>query len=804
MAFKWQCSWKIETAMFKQFIRLFFRNFMRNKSSFLINLIGLSSGLTCAVLIFLWIGSELKVDNFHKQKIYQVLQNEELKDGTNTVEGTPGPLAAALAAEFPEVKFAVSTSPGFWLGQSKVGGGKHPNVSAAGNFASPDFFKVFSYPLLHGDSSKVLRAVKSAVISENLAKKLFKTTDAVGKRMVWSNAELQMEFQAQISGVFKDVPKESSEPFDFLISSDVLFTAGNATYQQWKNYGPTTYVVLDKNEDLALFNNKIKDFLKSKDVAGYTLFARPYSEAYLYNQTENGQITGGRIDYVKLFGFTAFLILLIACINFTNLATANASKRLKEIGIKKVLGIQRSNLTLEYLFESVLISFISLFISLLAVELLLPSFNGITGKDLSLHFDAGLMSILGGIALTTGIIAGLYPAIYLSGLRPVTALKGKLQFSPAALWMRQGLVVFQFVCSGILIVAVLVVYRQIQYVQTKSQGFQKENVLYFEAEGRLKNNVLLAVDALRRLDGVVNAAAIDRELLGDLSYTTGEFDWEGRDQREVIRFQRADVTAGLIETLGMKMVAGRPFSEKFGSDSLNVIINEAGIQAMRLKNPVGKTFTLWGNKMQIIGVVGDFHFESMHKQVGPMFIRYKPSNANRIMIRTAPGQLNAVIGELKQYNANYNPGYTLNYKFLDQDFQKQYLSETRMAVLSKYFAVLAVVISCLGLFGLARFAAEKRFKEIGIRKVLGARAVQLMYMLSRDFMKPVFVSILISLPLAYLICVNWLASYAYRIELEWWFFAVGGLIAVVISLGTVFYQTYKAATMDPVVSIKAE
>jgi len=541
---------------------LILRNFKRHKSSFLINLIGLGSGLTCAILIYLWIGSELQMDNFHKQKIYQIMQNEHLSDAVNTIEGTPGVLAEALAEEFPEVKHAVTTSPGFWLGHSKVGNSEHPNIAAAGKFAGPDFFKVFSYPLLYGDSNKVLTGTKTAVISETLAKKLFKTTDVVGRSMVWGNPEMQIENQAQISGVYKDIPAQSSDQFDFLISSDVLLDAGNSTYRKWTNYGPATYIVLRDDKDLSLFNTKIKNFLKTKKVDNYTLFARPYADAYLYNQTENGKVTGGRIDYVKLFAFTAVLILLIACINFTNLSTASGSRRLKEIGIKKVLGVHRSSLILHYLAESVLLSFFALLISLLAVELILPGFNRITGKDLILHLNSSLNLILVALTLFTGLLAGIYPAIYLSGLKPVTALKGKLQFSTAALWMRQGLVVFQFVFSGILIIGVLVVYKQVQYVQTKSQGFQKENVVYFETEGKMKSNPLFTVDAIRQMDGVANAASINRELLGDLRYTTGSFNWEGRNQKEEIRFQTADVTPGLIETLGMKMTAGRSFLPK--------------------------------------------------------------------------------------------------------------------------------------------------------------------------------------------------------------------------------------------------
>lgn len=786
--------------MVRQYFLQIVRQFKRHKNSFLINLAGLTSGLTCVILIYLWVNSELQIDRFHTKKIYQILQNEQLNGSLNTVEGTPGILADALIKDFPEVSLAVTTSPDYWLNRSKVGDGKNTKVSAAGKFASKDFFNVFSYPLIYGDSRKVLSAPGNIVVSASLAKKLFKTTDVIGRDLVWSNVELQSAYQGQIAGVFQDIPAQSSEHFDFLVSSDILLYAHDSTYSKWQNYGPLTYVVLNNETDLPNFNKKIEHLLNTKGVDNYTLFARPFSDAYLYNKIENGRITGGRIDYVWLFALSAILILLIACINFTNLTTASAANNLKEIGIKKALGVSRSQLILQYLTQSVMLSFISLIISLFIVYLTLPSFSNITGKRLTLTFDIQFIIL----ALVTGIAAGLYPAIYLSKLRPIAALKGKLLFSPATIWLRQGLVIFQFATSGILIVGVLVVLRQVRYVQTQNQGFQKENVLYFEIEGTLKNNPQLAINAIRQLPGVLNAAAIDREFLGDLSFTTGSFDWEDRNPAEVIRFQRADVTAGFIETLGMEMKAGRPFSEAYGTDTNNIIINEAGIKAMRLKKPIGKTFTLWGNKMQIIGIVKDFHFESMHKKIGPMFIRYKPANATRIVVRVQPGQLANVINEIKEYHHTINPGYTLEFKFLDLDFQQQYLTETRMAMLSRYFAMLAIIISCLGLYGLAVFAVEKRIKEVGIRKVLGATTIHLMCLLSLDFVKLVLIAVLISLPIAYLCCTNWLSSFAYRIELQWWLFAVGGCVAILISIITIFYQTYKAATTNPVTSLKVE
>ena len=747
----------------------------------------------------------MQIDRFHNERLYQVIQNEHLTDGVQTVEGTPGILAETMAKELPEVETAVATSPGFWLGQSKVSANHKPAIKAAGKFAGPDFFKVFSYPLITGNKNEVLTGKKTVVISESIALKLFNSTDVVGKEMVWSNTEMQAENHAIISGVFKDTGENSSEQIDFLVSYDVLLgPEGNSGYRKWTNYGPSTFVILKKDADPTLFNAKIKDYLKTKGVKDYTLFIRPFAESYLYNQFENGKVAGGRIAYVKLFSLIAISILIIACINFMNLSTAKASRRSKEVGIKKVMGAPRGSLILQYLSESMLLTIIAVFISLLAVELMLPQFNQITGKHLTLVFNPALIFSIIGVTIFTGLLSGSYPALYLSGLKPSAALKGKLQLTAAALLTRQGLVVFQFTFSAILIVAVLIIYKQIEYIQESNPGYKKDNVLYFETNGKLRNNINFVIDEVKKIDGVANASSIDRELLGDLSYTLGEFGWEGRNPKEVIKFQRADVNAGFIETLGIKMAAGRSFSKQYGADTSTIIINEAGIKAMHLKDPVGKIFKLWGNDMQIIGIIKDFHFESLHRKVGPMFIRYKPTHTNRIMVKIKAGKVKPVIEELQKFNTKYNPEYTFDYKFLDQDFQAQYVAETRVAVLSRYFAFLAIVISCLGLFGLATFTAEKRFKEIGIRKILGASEFNVIYILSKDFTKPVLISILIALPIGYLLSQNWLNSFAYRIDLKLWFFMVSGFLAFLISLATVFFQAFRAAKMSPIEAIKTD
>lgn len=789
--------------MFRHHLLLIYRNFKRYKGSFFINLIGLSTGISCALLIYLWVNDEMKMDRFHHKRLYQVMENENITDGVNTVEGTPGILADAMVKEMPEVASAVTVSPTYWLGKSSVSANNKPAVKAAGKFAGADFFKIFSYPLIAGKIDQVLRDKNTIVISEELALKLFHSTDVIGKEFVWRNADMKNDNRALISGVFKDTPKNSSDHFDFLVSLDVFFNAA-PNYLQWGNYGPQTFFILKEGADPIHLNTKIKDFLKTKGQNDHTLFIRPYADSYLYNKFENGKVVGGRIDYVRLFSLIALFILLIACINFMNLSTAKASRRLKEVGVKKVMGAQRGSLILQYIAESMLLTLMAVFVSLLIVELLLPQFNTIVDKQLSLQYSVSLILSLLGITIFTGLISGSYPAFYLSGLKPVLALKGRLNLSQGTLWTRQGLVIFQFTLSVILIVAVLVIYKQIAYVQSKNQGYQKDNVLYFEAAGKFKNNINFAIEAIKKIPGVINASSIDRELLGDLNYTFGDFSWEGRNPKEVIKFQRADVNSGLFETLGIKMAEGRSFSDKFGSDTSKIIVNEAGIRVMRLKNPVGKVFNIWGVDYQIIGVTKDFHFESLHQTIKPMFFKYRPKSTNRIMVNVGAGKLKEVIDHLQKMNTTYNAGLNMDIKFLDQDFQAQYVAESRVALLSRYFAAIAIVISCLGLFGLATFTAERRLKEIGIRKVLGASAFQVVYTLSKDFTKPVIAAILIAIPISYVLTQYWLNSFAYRIELQLWYFVAAGFLALLISLLTVFTQALKAANVNPVQCLKAD
>jgi ABC-type antimicrobial peptide transport system permease subunit len=791
--------------MFKHHLLLIYRTFKRYKTSFFINLIGLSAGLTCALLIYLWLSDEVGMDKFHRRgkQLYQVMSNEITEQGIRTTDANPGVLAEALKAEMPEVEDALTASPTYWLGQSKISVDHTAGFKASGKFAGENFFKVFSYPLLKGNVNTVLSTKQSVVISEQLAKKLFHSTDVLGKTVVWRNAEMNSETSGIITGIFKNTPDNSSDRFDFVVSLSVMYGA-NTNFLNWFSNGPNVFIVMKDGVDPTKFNLKIRDYLQSKGVSNRKLLVRPYDTGYLYGNYENGVQTGGRIQYVRLFSLLAVFILGIACVNFMNLSTAKASRRMKEVGIKKVMGANRRSLVFQYLGESMLLTVLSLFISLVCVELLLPEFNQLTAKGLSLHFDVQLIGLLLGITVSTGLISGSYPALYLSGFNPALALKGKLMGSASTLWTRRALVVLQFTLSIILIVSVFVIYKQIEYLHEKNLGYNKENVVYFETEGKIKNNVEPFLSAIQQIPGVRKASSMDRSFLGEYGSTEGDFNWENRNPKQVIRFQHAGINDGLIETLGMKMVAGRSFSAKFGADSSKILINETGIRVMGLKNPVGKTFSLWGKDYQIIGVVKDFNYETLHEKVKPLFFRFNSKNTSRILIRIEAGKERTTLSTLKDYYQKFNPGYNFEYTFLDQDFQRQYVSENRVAALSRYFAILAVLISCLGLFGLAAFTAERKVKEIGIRKVLGASQWSIVYILSEEFMKPVIASIGIALPLSYIMIRYWLDSFAYRVDLHIWYFLGSGLLALVISCLTVGMQAIKASGADPVKCLRDE
>ena len=784
--------------MLRHSLLLLYRNFKRFKSTFFINLLGLSSGLACTLLIYLWVNDELNVDKFHRndKRLFQVMVHEFNDKDIKTTGTTLHGMAKVLAEEMPEIEYAAVTTPPLFFPTFTLAA-QDTHVKGVGKFAGKDFFTIFSYLLTVGTESQALTDKNSMVISERLAKSLFHTTQNIlGKTVEWQLFHLKR--QVFISGVFKDLPANSSEQFDFVLTfdsfEDIMGMSGWEV--NWNNTEPFyTYLTVREGTDVDYFNTKMEGFLKNKNVQSHSLFIKPYSDNYLYGKYENGVQAGGRIGYVKLFSMIAFLILIIACINFMNLSTAKASVRIKEVGIKKAIGAHRSTLIFQYLGESMLMSLLSLFTAIVLVTLLLPQFSEITGKQLAFHFDRYRILAALGIAIFTGLVAGSYPALYLSGFNPALVLKGKLNTSFGEVWARKGLVIFQFTLSVGFIVSVLIIYKQIEFIQTKNLGYDKDNVIYFETEGRISDHVETFLSEVKQLPGIVNASSMLGDMTAETNGTPGTVSQNGK----LITMNGTCVNYDVLETLGIEMKEGRTFSRDLDSDTLKIIYNEAAIDALGLQDPVGKII----DGSEIVGVAKNFHFQSLHEEVKPFCFRLEPHWATTIMVRVKSGK-EEMVSKLQKLYKTFNPGFDFDYKFLDQTYEAKYAAEKRVAVLSRYFAGLAIVISCLGLFGLAAFSAERRYKEIGIRKVLGSSEWGIVYLLSTDFTKMVIVSIFIALPISYFLTTRWLDGFAYRIELEWWYFVVSGLIALFIAWITVGSQTIKAARINPSECLKNE
>jgi putative ABC transport system permease protein len=787
--------------MIRHNLLISYRNFLRFKSSFFINLIGLSSGLACVLLIFIWVNDELKMDQFHEygDHLYQVMENVDQGGGMISRESTAGPMAAALVAEFPEVEMAVTNTMN-WSGQAVLSAGVH-DIKAHGIYASSDFFKLFTFPMVQGHRDQVLSDKKSIVISEALAVRLFGSTqDAVGKMV-----ELEHKQQFQVSGVMANIPSSSSARFEYVLTFEG-FRDENEWVTNWFNTAPQTYILLKPGTDVEAFNRKIFDLVRTKTEGKAnhrSPFVRPYLKAYLYNRYENGKLTGGRIEYVRMFSIIAGFILLIACINFMNLATARASRRLKEVGVKKAIGARKSTLVGQYLSESVLMALISLGVALLLVMVMLPQFNTITGKQLTLSFDPVFLSMLLCVVLFTGLVAGSYPALYLSKFNPAVVLKGRLTGFIGEAWARKGLVMFQFTLSIILIVSVWVVYQQISFIQTRNLGYDKDNIVIINSEGVVNEKPETFLAELQKIQGVAGASSTGHDMTGHNGGTYG-IEWTGKDPNDRTEFERVSVNYGFIELMGIGMKEGRTFSEDFGDEESKIIFNEAGIKFMGLEDPVGKKVKLWDKDVEIVGVAKNFNFESFHEVVKPLFFFLNIKNCRNMMVRIKKGTEQETIARVEQFYKEFNPGFPFTYRFLDEDYQELYVSERRAASLSKYFAGLAILISCLGLFGLAAFTAERRVKEIGIRKILGASNTGIVYLLSGEFTEMVLAAIAIALPISWLLVSKWLEGFVFRIDLQWWLFAGSGLTALLIAWLTVSIQTIKAARINPTECLRSE
>jgi len=790
--------------MIKNYFKIAWRNLLHNKTFSLINIFGLALGMTCSLLIMLWLKDELKKDRFHAndKRLFRVMENQYYSGDISTFSASPGILAENIVKDIPEIEMA---SQILWE-EEPLFTVNDKFDKEKGRYVQKDFLRMFSYKLEKGDPNTALARPDAVVISKKLADKYFKGEDPIGKMIKIDSKE-----SVVVTGVLEEIPELSSLTFDFLMSYDIWFKR-NDWAKEWGNNGPRCAVMLKKNTSVDKVNAKIKNYIKTKNKdSNVELFLQNYGESYLYSNWENGKQAGGRIENVRIFSFVAVVILLIACINFMNLATARSLRRAREIGVRKVVGAGKRQLIAQFIGESMFVSFLAILISLLIVVLILPSFNALTEKQLAIDLtDPMFVLILLGLMVVTGVISGSYPALFMSTLKPIVVLKGILKFKSGATLFRKGLVVSQFVLSIILILGMIVVYRQIDYIHNKNLGFSKEDLLYMPLEGGLGKNFMAFKDELLKQPGIKNVTSAQSSPIEVGSSTQG-VRWPGKDTTKLILFSNNPITYDYVKTMGIELIAGRDFDPSFSLDTMNYLVNEAAARKIGYKDPVGKELTMWGDKGSIIGLMKDFHHNSLKVPIEPLILRlFKGSWVKEggywgnVIIRTEKGKTKQAIASMESTFKKFNPGFPFRYYFTDDEIMKNYKAEYTTSKLSRYFAFLAIFISCLGLFGLVTFTAEQKTKEIGIRKVLGASVTGIVRMLSKDFLKLVLIAAAIAFPVAWWLMNKWLQDFEYRIQIGWWVFIVAGVAAILIALLTISFQSIKAALANPVKSLRTE
>ena len=789
--------------MIKNYLLVALRSMKRNRVFSFINILGLALGIACSLLIMLWVNDERSIDAFHKNgdQLFSVYQRQYYDNKVSAFYSTPGLMADEMKKIFPEVQYASGFA---WEDNTTFQAGDKI-LKEEGNHAGADFFKMFSYPLLLGDPSSALDAPVNIAISRKMADDFFGSPEAaMNKTIRYANAE-----DLKVTAVFENLPDHASEKFDYLVNWEE-FMNDNPWAKEWSNNGEHTFIMLRAGTNPLVFEKKIVHFLDTynKDEGpGFRqeLGIQRFGDIYLHNNFKEGVLTGGRIEYLGLFSLIAVFILLIACINFMNLTTARSVKRAKEIGVRKVVGAIRGSLILQFIGEALLLACMAAGIALFLVTIMLPAFNHLTGKQIELP-ASNIYFWLSIAALTsvTGIVAGSYPALFLSAFKPVKVLKGTLKFTPQATFFRKGLVVFQFALSVLLIIGTIVISQQLNYIQSTNLGYNRENLVYIPLEGDLVKQYDVFKNEALALPGVKLISRIS-ETPTEIDNGTDGIEWEGKDADSRPSFTYADVGYDFVRTMDLKILEGRDYSKDFATDSVGYLVNEEAAKKIGYDDPIGKSLTFWGKKGTIIGILQDFHFNSLHESIKPLVIRLgEKDRYGNVLVRIEGDKTKQALAGLETLCKQLNPKFTFTYYFSDEEYQKLYKSEQVISKLSRYFAFLAIFISCLGLLGLVIFAAEQRTKEIGIRKVLGASIVSVFTLLSKEFLQLVLIALVIASPLAWFAMNKWLQDFAYRINIQWWVFLFAGIIALLIALLTVSVQALKAAIANPVKSLRTE
>jgi len=785
--------------MIKNYLKIAFRSLLKNKLFSFINVFGLALGMSCSLLIWLWVKDEMSYNSFlpDAPHIYQVMLNASYDGKISTWPNTPSPLQEAIKKDIPEVAYVtkIGFAPDYLF---KVG---EKSAKENGRYVSDEFFDVFQFPDLDGSARKAIKSPDQIVITRKLAEKYFGKIKVAGQRIQLDNSKYYT-----VGAVIENMPSTSTIRLNWMVNFKVQ---EQDWMKRWGNTAFETYVRLKPNTTAQQTVAAMKGiYPRYNDDKNTYPTLQDIRDIHLYSKFENGEAAGGRIEYVRIFSIVAIFILLIACINFMNLATARSAMRAKEVGVRKVVGAMRASLIGQFMSESILTSFAALILALGITMFVLPTFNNVFDKQIILNLlDPALGVAILILIILTGIISGSYPALFLSSLQPVKTLKGGssagMQGFKGGSVLRQSLVVFQFAMSVFLIVGMIMVSRQMDFIRNKNLGLDRENVLYLPMEGDLNKKFESYLQELTQLPEVIAAAPVNT-LPMNLQSTSGDLSWPGKDPNLQTQVIASTVGYDFVKTMNIKMAAGREFSRAHPGDSTSYLINEAAAKLMGMKDPVDKEIKFWFGNGRIVGVMKDFHMESLHAEIKPLILCFVPMNASYIMVRIRNDKTQEALAGMQRITKEFNPNYPFEYHFADEAYAEMYKSEMQVNTLINYFGLLAIVISCLGLFALATFTAEQRTKEIGIRKVLGASVAGIVALLSKDFLKLVFIALFIAFPIAFWALGKWLATFKYHVGLNSWVFVIAGFLAISIAFVTVSWQSIKAAFMNPVKSLKSE
>ena len=782
--------------MLKNYFKIAWRNLLKNKVTAVINIGGLSIGLAVAIVIMLWAVDEYNYDKFHAKlpNIYMMMENAKQGGEFTTYQSVPAALAPALKLEIPEVKYAARVS---YPGQQLIKTGDK-SLYESGIYAEPEYFTIMTFPAISGDPVATLKEPGSIVITESTAKKLFGNADPIGKIIIHNNLH-----NLKVGAVIKDVPSNSNFKFDAVLPFSMYEKDNADGLTKWDYNSLMTWVELKPGADIEKLNKKLSALIQSKkNDLTVELFAYPLAQLGMHGQFKNGKPNGGRIEMIMMLTILGLFVLLVACINFMNLSTARSEHRAREVGVRKSLGASKKSLVLQFLSEAFLMTFIALLFSVLIAKLILPGFNNLTEKNVS--FDISNWKIWGCLILTgmiTALLSGSYPAFFLSRFQPVKVLKGTITSPKGGSLLRRGLVTFQFVISVFLIIVTIVVYKQVQHAQARPVGYSQENLIELPARGDMADKFQLLKTELMQLPAVKNISAGSDDITGFGSTVNG-FEWPGKTADQDFNFSVTRVQYDWAKTIGLKITEGRDFSINYGSDSTACLVNETAVKKMGLKEPVVGTVI---DNHTIVGVVGDFIFNDAFSSPQPLVAYLNTGSMSHFFIRLKDKEKwQSSVSSIEKSVKKINPGYPFEFHLTEEEFQHKFRGIKSGGQFSSIVGVLAIIISCLGLFALSAFVAERRTKEIGVRKVLGATVGDLWFTLSKDFLKPVFLAIIIAVPLGGFAMQKMLLSMEYHIQLSWWMFVLAGVLAITIAIITVSFQGIKAAVANPVKSLRSE